>query len=90
MKKKKVNWRWEDTESQKSFADYVGFPGPEDTSRELDDIERLASVHPPMKVLDLGCGTGRHTIEMARRGYSSERILQHYYPGTRLERAWSR
>jgi len=34
------------------------------------------------------CQTG--ALAMARLGYGYQRILSHYYPGTRLERAWSR
>ncbi len=34
------------------------------------------------------CQTG--ALAMARLGYSYQRILSHYYPGARLERAWSR
>ena len=48
---------------------WVGFPGVEQTSTEVDKIEALMDVHPPMRVLDLGCGNGRHTLEFARRGY---------------------
>jgi SAM-dependent methyltransferase len=41
----------------------------EDTPRQLDFLERALSMSPPMRVLDLGCGHGRHTHELARRGY---------------------
>ena len=34
------------------------------------------------------CQTG--ALAMARRGYDYQGILSHYYPGTRLARAWSR
>ncbi len=36
---------------------------------EIDQLEALLSLHPPLRVLDLPCGQGRHTIELARRGY---------------------
>jgi 2-polyprenyl-3-methyl-5-hydroxy-6-metoxy-1,4-benzoquinol methylase len=35
----------------------------------VDRIEALLGLVSPLDVLDVGCGTGRHAIEMARRGY---------------------
>lgn len=39
------------------------------TASEVDELERLLGVQPPLRVLDLPCGHGRHSIELARRGY---------------------
>jgi SAM-dependent methyltransferase len=36
----------------------------------IDRIERLVSLEPRAKVLDLCCGVGRHSLEFARRGYA--------------------
>jgi SAM-dependent methyltransferase len=36
---------------------------------EIDQLEKLLHLHPPMRILDLPCGQGRHAIELARRGY---------------------
>ncbi len=36
---------------------------------EVDFIERVLKLRPGSKILDLGCGEGRHSIELARRGY---------------------
>ena len=36
---------------------------------EVDFIERVLKLRPGAKILDLGCGEGRHSIELARRGY---------------------
>jgi len=41
----------------------------ESTPAEVDKIIDLAGLKPGMKVLDLGCGVGRHALELARRGY---------------------
>jgi SAM-dependent methyltransferase len=47
----------------------VGFPGPEQSALEADAIEYLLDLRPGDLVLDLGCGAGRHALELARRGY---------------------
>ncbi len=47
----------------------IGFPGPEQSALEADAIEYLLDLRPGDLVLDLGCGAGRHALELARRGY---------------------
>ena len=37
---------------------------------EVDQIIRLLGISPGSTILDLGCGPGRHTLELARRGFS--------------------
>jgi SAM-dependent methyltransferase len=39
-----------------------------DTPREVDFLFELLGLQPETEVLDLGCGAGRHSIELARRG----------------------
>jgi 2-polyprenyl-3-methyl-5-hydroxy-6-metoxy-1,4-benzoquinol methylase len=39
------------------------------TLGECDFIERETGRNKKLKILDIGCGTGRHAIELARRGY---------------------
>lgn len=39
------------------------------TLAEIDFIEEVLQLPHGAAVLDLGCGTGRHAIELARRGY---------------------
>ncbi len=36
---------------------------------EADFVERVLELKPGMKILDMGCGEGRHAIELAKRGY---------------------
>jgi SAM-dependent methyltransferase len=41
----------------------------EGTAAEVDGVVDLLGAAPPARVLDLCCGPGRHSIELARRGY---------------------
>lgn len=53
------------------------------TLGECDFIEREISFDRSCRILDVGCGTGRHSLELAKRGYSvlgvdlSEKQLEH-------------
>ena len=42
----------------------------ENTPRQVDAIESMLGVARPSRVIDLGCGHGRHANELARRGHS--------------------
>ena len=40
------------------------------TPQEVDQLVELLQLQPRAKVLDLCCGVGRHSLELARRGYA--------------------
>jgi len=40
------------------------------TSGEADFIEQEIRYNKSLRILDVGCGTGRHSIELTKRGYS--------------------
>ncbi len=42
----------------------------EETRKDVDFICDVLELHEGAKVLDLFCGAGRHSLELARRGYS--------------------
>jgi SAM-dependent methyltransferase len=44
-------------------------PFAQHTVAEIDFFLGLFPLHPGSHVLDIGCGTGRHSIELAKRGY---------------------
>lgn len=49
--------------------EYQDILTPERTCADVDFLERELHLEKSMKVLDLCCGHGRHTIELAKRGY---------------------
>lgn len=57
----------------RDYADvYDAIYGAKDYAGEADLIERMLAHHRvprPCRVLDIGCGTGRHAFALARRGY---------------------
>ena len=69
MKRRVVKVSWEDEDFQECFAEWVPFPDALASAEDVDRIEALLHLSPPMDVLDVGCGNGRHAIEFAKRGY---------------------
>jgi SAM-dependent methyltransferase len=48
---------------------YLMFDGHGDTTCEVAGIISMTGVWPSARVLDVGCGYGRHAVEFARHGY---------------------
>ena len=44
------------------------------THQEVDFVIKMLRLEPGMRVLDIGCGPGRHSLELARRGIASHGI----------------
>jgi 2-polyprenyl-3-methyl-5-hydroxy-6-metoxy-1,4-benzoquinol methylase len=53
----------------KQYKDYDSESYTKGTIGEVDFFEREISFNKSAKILDVGCGTGRHSIELALRGY---------------------
>ncbi len=49
--------------------DYLKLYEHTTTPAEVDGIERILHLRKGSRVLDLACGAGRHSIELAKRGY---------------------
>jgi SAM-dependent methyltransferase len=48
---------------------YVDEVFTRNTVAEVDFLEEVLGLLPGASVVDVGCGTGRHSVELARRGY---------------------
>ena len=56
------------------------------TVGEADFVERELKAERAKKFLDIGCGCGRHAIELARRGYRVIRLAPTHPMGTPARR----
>jgi SAM-dependent methyltransferase len=52
------------------LREYADLITPERTRAEVDFLEKALALAPGATILDLACGHGRHSIELARRGYA--------------------
>ena len=61
---------------------YLRYSFTKGTRQEVDFLVKMLSLQPEARILDVGCGPGRHANEFARRGYMvhgvdiSERFIE--------------
>ncbi|MGB8226623.1 MAG: class I SAM-dependent methyltransferase [Sedimentisphaerales bacterium] len=69
-KKQKKQW-YEDENFWNTFAPMMfNQKRLGDTAGEVDQIIKLSGIKKGARILDLCCGFGRHSLELARRGYN--------------------
>lgn len=69
QKTQKITW-YQDESFWKTFESTMFNQERLDTAgEEVDKIVKLLAVEKGAKILDLCCGIGRHSLELARRGY---------------------
>ena len=64
----KHNW-WKSNFDETYFKAFSFIYSAERAKKEIDFILKLLPIRKKDKILDLPCGQGRHSIELARRGY---------------------
>lgn len=62
--------RWYESLFENYAKKYDGECFTQGTQGECDFLEKEFAFNKCLKILDVGCGTGRHSIELTRRGYS--------------------
>lgn len=77
-------------------AAYLRYSFTKGTKQEVDFLQETLGLQPGMAVLDVGCGPGRHTHELARRGIQTHGIdisqtfidlaIEHAPPGATFQR----
>lgn len=65
----KEDW-WKESFDQKYLDTYLTDLTPERTSEEVDFVVKATELTPQDRILDLACGHGRHSIELAKRGFA--------------------
>lgn len=62
--------QWYEELFQNYAENYDKEPFTQGTIGEVNFIEEEINFNKDCRILDIGCGTGRHAIELAKRGYS--------------------
>ena len=62
--------QWYETLFENYAKTYDSESFTQGTAGECDFIEQELNNNKALKIIDVGCGTGRHSIELTKRGYS--------------------
>lgn len=64
-----VGSHWFEPMADHMGAAYLRYSFTKGTRQEVDFIIRALGLEPGMRILDVGCGPGRHAYELAERGF---------------------
>jgi len=64
-----MNPKWYQELFEEMGIEYEDYPFTKDTENEVEWMVKEHLTNPEMKILDVGCGTGRHAINLAMKGY---------------------
>jgi ubiquinone/menaquinone biosynthesis C-methylase UbiE len=68
---KTLNPQWYKEYFEEMGIEYEEYPFTQNTENEVDWMIKEYLTNPEMKILDVGCGTGRHAISLATKGYKN-------------------
>jgi 2-polyprenyl-3-methyl-5-hydroxy-6-metoxy-1,4-benzoquinol methylase len=68
---KAINPKWYKELFEEMGIEYEGYPFTQNTENEVNWMVKGYLSNPEMKILDVGCGTGRHAINLATKGYKN-------------------
>lgn len=63
-----MEW-WQTLFDAKYYKTYVDITGPESTKRQVDFVIKNLKPSKKDRILDLACGAGRHSLELAKKGF---------------------
>jgi ubiquinone/menaquinone biosynthesis C-methylase UbiE len=68
---KATNPKWYQEFFEEMGIEYEDYPFTQNTKNEVNWMVQEYLLNPEMKILDVGCGTGRHAINLATKGYKN-------------------
>jgi 2-polyprenyl-3-methyl-5-hydroxy-6-metoxy-1,4-benzoquinol methylase len=66
-----MNPRWYEELFEEMGIEYEDYPFTKNTEDEVEWMIKEYLTNTEMKILDVGCGTGRHAINLATKGYKN-------------------
>jgi 2-polyprenyl-3-methyl-5-hydroxy-6-metoxy-1,4-benzoquinol methylase len=66
-----TNPQWYQEFFEEMGIEYEDYPFTQNTENEVNWLVKEYLTNPEMRILDVGCGTGRHAINLAAKGYKN-------------------